>query len=160
MATLVAFGQFEEALQLYSESNPELTCAGPIRMTPITALQALNLSLAFEKTANRECADRLLESVLEQIHNMPRLGSFGYGIADVEVHARRGNIELALQTLRSAVDLRWRAAWWAQGKTSPHLESLRDHPEFTAMMAEIEADMASQLEQIRALENKRGGKVL
>ena len=160
VATLVTFGHFEEALQTYAASNPELTCTGPIRVTPITIMQALNLSLAFEKTGNRECADRLLEQVLEQIRTMPRLGSFGYRIADVEVYARQGHIEQALSTLRSAINDRWRALWWAQGKTSPHLESLSDHPEFIAMMAEIEADMTAQLERIRAQEKKRGGRVL
>jgi tetratricopeptide (TPR) repeat protein len=162
VATLVALGRHEEALQLYAESNPELTCTGPIRVTPVTTLQALNLSLAFEKKANQECADQLLDSVLEQIQNMPRLGSFGYGIADVEVYARQGKIEQALETLRSAIDLRWRPAWWwwDHGHSSPHLENLREHPDFMAMMAEMEADMTSQLERIRSLENKHGGKSL
>jgi hypothetical protein len=34
----------------------------------------------------------------------------------------------------------------------PGLESLRDEPEYQAMVAEIEADMAAQLEHVREME--------
>jgi hypothetical protein len=35
---------------------------------------------------------------------------------------------------------------------NPNLESIRDTPEFQAMVAEIEADMATQLERVREME--------
>jgi hypothetical protein len=40
------------------------------------------------------------------------------------------------------------------------MDNVRDHPEFTAMMAEIEVDMATQLERIRTMGKERGGTVL
>ena len=160
ISTLVYFGRYEEALQKYLESNPELACSGNTRVTTSTVLQALDLSLAFERTGNTKCADLLLDLVLQQTKNMPRLGSQGIGIAGVQVYARKGKIKQALTDLRIAIDDRWRDLWWAQGKHSPQLDNLRDHPEFKAMMAEIEADMATQLERIRTMEKKEHGRLV
>jgi TolB-like protein/Tfp pilus assembly protein PilF len=160
IATLVHFGRYEEALQKYLTSIPELACPGEPSVTASTVLQALDLSLAFERTGNKKCADLLLDLVLQQTKIMPRLGLQGTGIADVAVYARQGKIQQALTNLGLAIDDRWRAFWWAQGKHSPHMDNVRDHPEFTAMMAEIEVDMATQLERIRTMGKERGGTVL
>jgi hypothetical protein len=46
----------------------------------------------------------------------------------------------------------WRADWWYLLKHILILESLHDEPEFQAMVAEIEADMAEQLARVRELE--------
>jgi hypothetical protein len=45
-----------------------------------------------------------------------------------------------------------RIFWWYFLKHDPNLESLHDEPEFQAMVAEIEADMAAQLERVREME--------
>jgi cell wall assembly regulator SMI1 len=50
-----------------------------------------------------------------------------------------------LSTLRRAIDEGWRRFWWWVLEHEPNLESLHDEPEFQAMVAEIEADMATQL---------------
>ena len=85
---------------------------------------------------------------------MPRLGSFGFGIADVEVQARLGRPEAALSTLRQAIDSGWRANWWLQGERSPHLSTIRGNPEFRAMLDEISADMAAQLAHVREMDRE------
>jgi len=87
---------------------------------------------------------------------MQRLGFFGYGFADVEVYARQGKKEQALNALRQAIDDGWRVSWWTQAERSPHTESLRDNPEFKAMMDEIRSDMATQLKHVREIEAHYG----
>jgi hypothetical protein len=57
-----------------------------------------------------------------------------------------------LSALRQAIDEGWRDSWWYFLKYDPILESLHDEPEFQAMIAEIEADMAAQLERVREME--------
>jgi hypothetical protein len=42
--------------------------------------------------------------------------------------------------------------WWYFLKLDPGLESLHDEPEYQAMVAEIEADMATQLARVREME--------
>ena len=42
--------------------------------------------------------------------------------------------------------------WWFYLEYDPSLDSIRDEPEFLAMVEEIKADMATQLAHVRALE--------
>ncbi len=90
---------------------------------------------------------------LQQIQTLPRLGfADGYGIADVQVHALRGDKQKALSALRQAIEQGWRTLWWYFLKHDPNLEPLHDEPEYQAMVAEIEADMAEQLARVREME--------
>ena len=45
-----------------------------------------------------------------------------------------------------------RYMWRWQLLYNPNLESIRDTPEFAAVVAEIEADMAAQLARVREME--------
>jgi hypothetical protein len=89
---------------------------------------------------------------LDQLMQAGHLGSRGFGIADVQIYALQGDKQKALAALRQAIDEGWRAMWWYYLKHDPNLESLHDEPEFQAMVAEIEADMAAQLERVREME--------
>ena len=57
-----------------------------------------------------------------------------------------------MAALRQAIDEGWRTEWWYQLKLKPDLELLHDEPEYQAMIAEIEADMAAQLVRVREME--------
>jgi hypothetical protein len=61
----------------------------------------------------------------------------------------QGKPEQALETLRGAVDEGWRVFWKAYLLHDPVFDELRTNPEFEAIVAELEADMASQREHVR-----------
>ena len=75
----------------------------------------------------------------------------------MRIYALHGDKQKALSTLRLAIDEGWRSSWWYYLKYDPTLESLHNEPEFQAMVAEIEADMAAQLARVREME--RGGEL-
>jgi len=152
-AGLDAMGEnyVQEALEKIAGNYPELSCDDEPSVTGSNFFQTLHLSLALEKTGDPECATLLLNKVLARLETLPRLGSAGYGIADVESYARLGNRNEAIASLRRAIDGRFRAFWWAQGEKSPHTLSLHEDPEFAAMMLEIKADMALQLTRVREM---------
>ena len=77
---------------------------------------------------------------------------YGYRIADVQIYALQGDKQKALSALRQAIDEGWRFNWRYTLKLDPTLESLHDEPEFQAMVAEIEADMAAQQARVREME--------
>ena len=64
----------------------------------------------------------------------------------------QGEKQKALAALRHAIDEGWRYEWWYELQHKPDLESLHDEPEYQAMVAEIEADMAAQLARVREME--------
>ena len=74
----------------------------------------------------------------------PRLGSAGHRIADVQIHALRGDKAKALAALRAAERAGWRGGWRALRDLDPAFDSIRDEPEFKAIFADIERDMARQ----------------
>ena len=103
-------------------------------------------------TGEQERADLLLDRSLTFIPTIPRLGYNGYGIADVRIYALQGKTETALAALRQAIDQGWRINWWYYLEHDPNLDSIRNEPEFQAMVKEIKAEMAAQLERLRAME--------
>ena len=52
----------------------------------------------------------------------------------------------------SAIDEAWRVEWWYQLQHKPDLEPLHGEPEYQAIVAEIEVDMAAQLARVREME--------
>ncbi len=113
---------------------------------------AIGLALVFSRTGEQEHADLLLNRSFQHIQTLPRLSLYGYGIADVRIYALRGDKQKALSALRQAIDEGWRDSWWYFLKLDSILESLHDEPEYQAMVAEIEADMAEQLARVREME--------
>ncbi len=77
---------------------------------------------------------------------------WGHDIADVELHALRGEEEKALAALKARATAGMGYQWRWQLLYNPNLDSIRDTPEFAAIVAEIEADMAAQLERVREME--------
>lgn len=152
LVTLVNFGRYQEVLREIVPLYPELSCGDEPAVSRSNLFPAINLSLVHEDTGNQECAAKLLTAVLERMESMPRRGLRGYGFADVEVLARLGREREALDTLREAIDEGLRHGWWIQGPSSPHMRSLLDNSEYQALLDEIRADMAGQLENVRRLE--------
>jgi len=72
----------------------------------------------------------------------------------VYIYALQGDKQKALSALRQAIDEGWRDSWRYSLEHDSALESLHDEPEFQAMIAEIEADMAAQLERVREMERR------
>jgi TolB-like protein/DNA-binding winged helix-turn-helix (wHTH) protein/Tfp pilus assembly protein PilF len=147
----VRAGRYIEARALYEKLFPELLSEHDPKVDLRNFQAAIDLTLILSRTGEQERADLLLDRSLQQIQSRSRLGRRGYGIADVQIYALQGEKQKALSALREAIDEGWRAEWWSWFR-KPDLESLHDEPEFQAMVAEIEADMAAQLARVREME--------
>ena len=94
-----------------------------------------------------------------------RFGWFGAGILDVAVFAMLGRKDEALDALEDAVEQGYRGwkgccsplDWQYDARFDASLDSIRGDPRFEAAFAVIEADMARQLESVRAME--RSGEI-
>jgi tetratricopeptide (TPR) repeat protein len=146
-------GRYSEARALYEKSFPELVNEGDPKIDNIVRnVAAIDLALVLSKTGEQERADLLLDRSFQYIQTHQRLGNRGYDIADVQIYALKGDKQKALSALRQAIDEGWRFNWRYTLKHDPNLESLHDEPEYQAMVAEIEADMAAQLARVREME--------
>jgi hypothetical protein len=96
-------------------------------------------------------AGALLDRAEQVVRTIPRLGVAGYGIADVQIHALRGDDAKALAALREAERAGWRGPYWRYHRDfDPCLASIRNTPGFKAVFADIERDMARQRAELAA----------
>ncbi len=99
-------------------------------------------------TDEAEQARTLIGRALAATAGRPRLGAWGYNISDAQLLALAGRKEEALAALRAAVDDGWRLAWWWHARYDPTLDAIRGEPEFAAIFAAVEADMARRGELV------------
>jgi tetratricopeptide (TPR) repeat protein len=158
----LAAGNHEEIITRYLTHYPELA-EGKFPTRPLflrnhsvweAFLVTLDLASVYLHAGERAKAESLLSLVESELPHWPRTGLWvwGYGFADVELHALRGEKEEALAALQEHAKTGMRQMWRWQVLYNPNLESIRDTPEFAAIVAEIEADMAEQLARVREME--------
>jgi tetratricopeptide (TPR) repeat protein len=146
-------GRYADTVALYEQIAPELLHdERPEVETTGAYLDAINLALVLSGSGEERRAELLLDSSLKYIQTIPRLGLDGYWIADVQIYALQGKRKEALKALREAIDAGWRTLWWYYLERDPNLASLRDDSELQAMLEEVRADMATQLERVRKMQ--------
>jgi len=79
----------------------------------------------------------------------------GSGVRDVQILALQGDEDAALAALRRAVDEGFRSSlpfdsWTLE--TDPYLETIREHPAFRAIVAEIDAEVAIMRQRVERAE--------
>jgi hypothetical protein len=157
-APKLAAGDYDEIISRYLADYPELG-DGKIPKEGVYSIQqaiVLSLSLAsvYLQAEQQANAETLLSATESELLFWPQTAAWatGYQFENVDLYALRGEKEKALAALREGVAKGVRYTWRLQLLYNPNLESLRDEPEFQAMVAEIEADMAAQLARVREME--------
>ncbi len=140
-------GDVGAALERYEETYPELFAGSVPDLRRTNMLAAVDAAGLLQRAGREDEARIVLVTALEFIQDVPRLGLNGYQVKDAEIHALLGNTDEALEALDEAIEQGWRRFWWL-AKQNPNLESIRDEPEFQAMLAALEADMANRLSSL------------
>ncbi|MEE9142652.1 MAG: tetratricopeptide repeat protein [Gammaproteobacteria bacterium] len=147
-------GEMNTAINWYRQRFPGLFQDSP-KVDATNINNAANLVLLLQKAGDTERAETLLDTALNYYQTTQPPGVHGYdlNIVDTELFALKGEKEKALAALRQAVEGGWRSNWWWY-VGGENLASLHGDPEFQALVAEIEADMTTQLEAIRQIPNQ------
>ena len=143
--------RYADAIARYENAYPELFREDEPTIHEGNVRAAVDLALVLIKTGEQQKAKLILDRCLTLAAEIPR-GVDGYGILNVLIYAMQGRTGEALSALRRVMDQGYRSTWWFYLERDPALDSIRDEPEFQAMLAEIKADMAMQLEHIRAMD--------
>ena len=125
--------------------NPEFTDDQEPTLDFANVVAAIRYAYILQRQGEEKRADSLLATALPVVQEQPRVGIFGHGIRDVQIMAMQGRSFEALAALREAIDAGFRGSAPTNGWTlemDPYLESIRDEPEFRAMLAEIGSDVA------------------
>ena len=144
-STDVAQGDLQAAVDRYETSHRIATGSLFDRVDTASYGAAIDLAAVLLRAGEADRAKKLLDRSESVIRGMTRLGIFGYGIADVQILALRGQTTAALARLREAERAGWRGPLWRYYRDFDlSLASIRNTPEFRAVFADIERDMARQ----------------
>jgi tetratricopeptide (TPR) repeat protein len=132
------------ARKRYAQAYPELFAASP-RVDGRNYRAAIDLALVLQRTDDQVRAAKLLDLGEAVIRQGTRLGVQGFGIADAQIFAVRGARREALAALQRAEKAGWRGPLLRYYRDhDANLASIRGTPEFKAIFAYIERDMAQQ----------------
>ena len=96
-------------------------------------------------------AQKLLDRAQAVLDARAGHSSYRYEISRAAVHALNNDTDLALSSLKRAIDMGWRKDTFYLFGLDPNFDSIRDEPDFQAMAAHLRADSAAQLEELRAM---------
>ena len=153
-AALLA-GDLERARKYALLNDPLLASDSANRINRQTSRGAVKLAYIEQRQGRARVADELLLDTLDVIRELPRLGTFGYGIRDVQIYALLGRKDDALAAFRDALDEGYRGSLLFDGWplfADPYLDSIRNDPRFASMLDELEAYLAVMRERLHEAE--------
>ena len=114
----------------YAQAFPDLLGEQAPTIDGANADAAIDLALVLKLTGENVRAKELLDGIEKFIAPLPRMNVDGFGVADVQLHAIRGDDKKALATLREAIDAGWRADWRYYRDHEPGFARIRKTDEF------------------------------
>ena len=137
-------GSYAASRARYARAYPELLASDPPRVDASNYWIAIDVVHILRELGESKRLTQLLDHSEVAMRPLQRLGQNGYWLCDVQIHALRGDRAKALGALREAEQAGWRLNWEYFRKVDPSLASIRNEPEFKAVFADIERDMARQ----------------
>jgi TolB-like protein/Tfp pilus assembly protein PilF len=144
----------------YAVAFPELVAPGVPQLDTDSFIAAVDLALVLQQTGENARAELLLNRASEFLRSLGDSvlngsglveESYGsYGIADARIDALHSRPSEALAQLRQAEQRGWRAGWRYYRDHDPVFTTIRNEPEFKAVFADIERDMAQQRARLAA----------
>jgi TolB-like protein/tetratricopeptide (TPR) repeat protein len=152
----LANGAPTAGIEVFRKHHPQLFGEQPL-ITRNNLLQAVDLALLLKLAGREQDAQRLLEAALEA-YDRPYFTTGGAKAwlvpAKAEALAILGRDREALDELRRIIDKGWRIYWRWETDLNPNFNGLHNHPEFQAMIEELEKDMRQQREQVFEMNNQ------
>ena len=158
-------GDLETAKKYVLAADPILSGDTSAKVDRSATGSAVKLAFIHQREGRNDQAAKLLTETLDVLRSVPRLGTYGFGIRDVQVYALLGRREDAIAAFREALDDGYRGSILFDGwplAIDPFLDNIREDPRFVAMLAELdgylkvardsllEAQAAGNLDSLRA----------
>ncbi|MDH3806769.1 MAG: tetratricopeptide repeat protein, partial [Gammaproteobacteria bacterium] len=139
-AFAVFAGDFDKARKYAELRNPEFVADADPEVDAFNVGNLIRYAFILQNLGENKRADTLLETAMNVVRTLPRIGLAGHGIRDVQILALQGKTLEALAALRDAIDEGFRGTVASNGwplAIDPYLNSLRGQPGFQAMVSEL-----------------------
>jgi len=143
--------QIDTALELVRQARPELF-ESTLHINEGNILQAIDTAHLLQMKGQNEIAGKLLQGVISTYEVPYAVTELWMVTGKAQALALLGDKQTAIRELRNQVDNGWRLFWRWDTELNPNFESLRNEPEFQAIVEFLRTDMAQQLESIQAME--------
>lgn len=144
---------YERAREILLMESPTLFADRANVVNRFNLASAVMLAFVEQRLGNSDAANRLLEQALTISATVPRVGSAGHGIRDVQVLALQGHTSAALDRLEGAIAEGFVSVmpfdFWTID-ADPLIASLRSEPRFLEMRAEVEARIDAMRQTVAA----------
>jgi tetratricopeptide (TPR) repeat protein len=142
-------GDFDRARKYAELHDPEFVADADPEIDSDNVASLVRYAFILQNQGEDERANALLETALDVVRTLPRVGLFGNGIRDVQILALLGRTREALDAFREAIDAGFRGTVASNGwplALDPYLDSLRGNPGFEAMVGELD-DAVTEMQQ-------------
>ncbi len=143
-------GKVEPAMQLYEEAFPEFFAVGGPQVGNRNYWFAIDCANVLQKANRHAEARAMLRGAQQVIDGHPVQNNHTQHALRAAVHSLNGDSQAALTSLRRAIDTGWRRNAFYHFDRDPNFDVIRGEPEFQSMMAEVRAESAEQLQELRA----------
>jgi TolB-like protein/Tfp pilus assembly protein PilF len=151
-------GDFEKARKYAEIRNPDFAADADPEVDAGNVADAIRYAFILQNLGENRRAEKLLQTSLNVVRTMPRMGVLGHGIRDVQILALQRKTFEAIAALREAIDEGFRGTVASNGwpmSIDPYLESIRNEPEFQEMVRELDEAIAEMHQ--RVLEAEQSG---
>lgn len=153
--TALLAGDLVAARKYTLAATPILATDARVTIDRNSARDAVKLAYIEQREGHDEKALELLNAALAAIRDLPRVGSYGFGIRDVQIYALLGRTEDALAAFRDAIDQGYRGSIMFDGwllEMDPFLEGIRQDPRFVLMSDELDQYLEVMRQNLIAVE--------
>ena len=154
-AFAVFAGDFDKARKYAELRNPEFVADADPEVDAFNVGNLIRYAFILQNLGENKRADTLLETAMNVVRTLPRIGLAGHGIRDVQILALQGKTLEALAALRDAIDEGFRGTVASNGwplAIDPYLNSLRGQPAFQAMVSELDDAVAAMQQRVAQVE--------
>lgn len=143
-------GRTEHVMRLYETIFPEFF--GPDG--PLVDIKsfwfAIDCARVLQKADRETEANVMLRKAKQVLDRHPSKGHYQLHALRAAVHSLNAETQPALRSLQRAIDLGWRRNAFYHLDQDPNFDNIRGEPEFRSIETEMRAELAAQLQEVRA----------
>ena len=144
-------GDFDRARKYAELHEPDFAADADPEIGADNVAALVRYAFILQNQGENKRANALLETALDVVRTLPRIGLAGHGIRDVQILALRGRTREAIDALREAIDQGFRGTVSSNGwplAIDPYLNSIRGQPGFEAMVGELDDAIARMQQRV------------